>query len=77
MEHELKTLPNYFKAVLGGTKQFELRKDDREFKLGDTVLLREWDGQNYTGRTCRRNIFYILRDVPEYGLKEGYVILGL
>lgn len=29
-----------------------------------------------TGRKVGRNIVYILRDVPEYGLMTGYVIFG-
>lgn len=40
--HELKILPQYFKAVQNGSKTFELRKNDRRFKVGDTLILREW-----------------------------------
>ena len=50
--HEIKILPKYFRLVAtphGGVKRFELRKDDRNYQAGDTVTLREWDGQEYTG----------------------------
>lgn len=30
----------------------------------------------YTGRFATRTIKYVLRNVPEYGLKEGYCIIG-
>lgn len=43
MEHELKTLPEYFQAVKRGEKTFELRRDDRPYAVGDTLLLREFD----------------------------------
>lgn len=75
-KHELKILPEYFRAVTNREKQFELRKDDRDFKVGDLVILKEWDGTEYTGRRAMLLITYILRNCEEYGLKEGYCIIG-
>lgn len=75
--HELKISPKYFEDVKANKKNFELRKDDRDFKVGDFITLREYDNGQYTGREIKNiPIVYILRDVPEYGLKEGYCILG-
>lgn len=77
MIHYLKILPEYYQQTVRGIKQFELRKDDRDYKVGDHVVLQEWDGEQYTGReSFQMKIQYILRDCPEYGLKEGYCILG-
>ena len=76
MEHELKILPTYFTDVTIGQKPFELRKDDRDYNVGDTIKLKEWDGVKYTGRFFFRTISYLLRNCPEYGLKEGFVIIG-
>ena len=40
MNHELKTLPSYFEAVLSGDKTFEIRDNsDRGFQRGDIVDL--------------------------------------
>jgi hypothetical protein len=72
--HRLKILPEYFEAVRKGIKNFEVRKKDRDFRVGDMLILREWDGKQYTGRDQRRKIGYIL-DNPEY-CKEGFVIIG-
>lgn len=78
IEHRLKIKPEYFEAVTRGEKNFELRKDDRNYQVGDLVKLLEWDGEKYTGRESRRiPIRYVLRNCEEYGLKEGYCILGL
>jgi len=76
MTHELKILPEYFNDSLR-MKKFELRKDDRDYKVGDTLILKEYDNGSFTGAEVGYTITYILRDVPQYGLKEGYAILGL
>nr|DAG44713.1 MAG TPA: activating signal cointegrator [Bacteriophage sp.] len=73
---EKKILPEYFLAVIHDEKTFEIRKDEDDLQKGDTLILREWDGEKYTGRETSRSISYILRDVPQYGLMPGYVIFG-
>ena len=45
-------------------------------QIGDVVVLAEWNGNEFTGQTVKREIKYILRNVPEYGLMPGYVIFG-
>jgi hypothetical protein len=72
--HELKILPKYFVRE----KNFELRKNDRNFQVGDIVVLREWSQDvGYSGDYTIHVIRYILTDAKEYGLEDGYCILGL
>ena len=71
--HALKTLQPYFDAVESGVKTFEIRKNDRDFKVGDGLILREFDGERYTGRLISRKITYM----TDYEQKPGYVVLGI
>lgn len=73
---EKKILPQYFQAVREEKKNFELRKDEDDVQPGDVLILMEWENGEYTGRTEVRRIRYVLRDVPEYGLMQGYCIIG-
>ena len=75
-KHVIKILPLYYKAVIAGMKNFELRKNDRDYQVGDTVRLEEYDGENCTGRYCTVVITYVLKDVPGYGLEPGHCIFG-
>ena len=73
---EKKILPEYFEAVITDKKHFEIRKDEDDVQVGDTVVLKEYDGEQFTGRTVSRNIKYVLRNCPEYFLMDGFFILG-
>lgn len=75
--HELKIYPTYYKAVSNGEKTFELRKNDRDYQVGDILNLKEWDGNKYTGHSMMRRISYIYSGNGNYGLSEGYCILGI
>jgi len=75
MTHELKILPQYYSAVVSGLKTFEVRYNDRDFKVGDTLILKEYNGVSYTGRKTNVVVTYIVDD-PSY-CKEGYVIMSI
>lgn len=76
MVHKLKIYPHYFQEVADGTKTFEIRKNDRKFNVGDTVILKEWDNIEYSGREIAAKITYILDD-KFIGLAEGYVAFSI
>ena len=78
MIHALKTWPEYFEKVKSGEKNFELRKNDRHFQVGDTLILQEWDSiSGYSGRECDRVVSYVFNGGGTMGLQEGYVIMSL
>lgn len=83
--HELKTDPEAFAAVLAGRKTHEIRFNDRDFQVGDELVLRETAHSGaemaarpeipliYTDRTVRRTISHIQTG---YGLADGWCILS-
>ena len=74
MNHIIKILPQYFEAVRDGRKRFEIRVDDRDYQIGDTVQLAEFDGDKFTGNFIEIQITYVLRNCEEFGLMPGYCI---
>jgi ParB family transcriptional regulator, chromosome partitioning protein len=79
--HKLKLNSCYYADSASGIKTFEIRKNDRDYKVGDVLELREWiwsgvDGKGtYTGEVHWKVITYILND-EEY-LHDGYVCLAV
>lgn len=75
--HELKTETQYYQAVEAGLKTFELRVNDRDFKVGDMVTLVECCNGVITGRRrYPKEIKYILYG-GAFGLPETHCILQL
>lgn len=81
--HELKTWPEPFAALLTGLKTHEVRKNDRDFRVGDLLRLREWepraghpDGGWHTGREVWREVTYISQG-GTWGLPEGLCVLSV
>jgi len=75
--HYLKTETEYYQAVKRGEKLFELRKNDRDFRIGDFIYLEETVNGVKTGKYLEpKKIKYILKNCRKYGLKKGYCILN-
>lgn len=75
--HVLKADLEPFRAVWAGRKLFEFRSiRDRDFRVGDFVLLRETIGGGTTGRSVLALIPYIL-PAGSYGVPDGFAILSL
>jgi hypothetical protein len=78
MVHELKTWPFYFSAVWDGRKTFELRKtDDRHFKEGDELVLREYNPMGgYTGRKICCTVGFVMGG-GNFGLPANLCVISL
>ena len=76
--HCLKTWPRYFNDIKTGLKTFELRRNDRDYQVGDILKLREWDqtAQDYTGEIIKKEITYILEG-GNFGLATGFCIMSI
>lgn len=76
--HELKCWPVFFQAIKRGDKTYEIRKNDRNFHVGDELYLREWDPQTqeYSGDALSCSVTYLTKG-PEWGIPSGICILGL
>jgi len=73
--HEVKIAASYYDDVASGKKRFELRKNDRGYKEGDSLKMLEFKDGKHTGRTIDADIIYMLEEYT--GLQEGYCILGI
>ena len=80
-----KCWPEFFEKVKSGQKKFEIRLANFECKVGDILLLEEWDPatRQYTGRTLSRKITCVVKTKDldfwseEAVQKDGYQIMSL
>ena len=74
--HELKIFPEFFSAVCTGVKRAELRINDRDYRVGDTLHLLEAPrgSCHRTGEFINVKITHIA-DVGEW--MPGYVLLSI
>lgn len=66
--HNLKIKSEHLEAIISGVKTFEIRKNDRNFKVGDRVTLIEEEGERYL--TIRINY------ITSYAQQDGYVVFS-
>lgn len=75
--HALKCWPEFFQPIFEGKKTHEIRINDRGYKVGDLLLLGEWnpETEEYTGRNLTVEVTYIsetstiaYRDVSRQGM---------
>ena len=75
--HHLKIWPEYFIEIINGRKTFELRKNDRDFSPGDTLILEEWNPETheYTGRKLTQTVGYLVQGV--FGLPDDVCVMSI
>ncbi|KKQ97270.1 MAG: hypothetical protein UT24_C0002G0020 [Candidatus Woesebacteria bacterium GW2011_GWB1_39_12] len=71
---EKKAWSELFEKVRTGEKTFDLRLDDFRCKVGDILILREWNPKEkkYTGRVLERKVTFVLKskDVLKFWSEE-------
>ncbi len=81
-EHALKTATEFFRPMSRGDKTFEIRENDRDFRVGDTLRLEEYDAARrernpldtgMTGRFERKRITYM----TDFAQQPRFVVLAL
>lgn len=75
--HKLKCWPEFYEAVRAGDKTVELRKDDRNYRVGDVLVLEKYDPSvaMYCGAECEVLVTHITKG--ESFLREGIVALSI
>lgn len=74
-EHKLKIKSEHFSDVINKTKTAEIRYNDRNYQVGDILILNEIDSLgNFTGNNCVVIVTHVLDD-NQY-LQTGYVMLS-
>jgi hypothetical protein len=79
--HHLKTVDVYFTYIAKGDKTFEVRKNDRDFQVGDILHLIETQdrgvaGYTVTGREHWCQVSYILHG-GNFGIAEGFCVMAI
>jgi len=76
-EHKLKTWPEPFEALYTGKKKYEIRKNDRNFKPGDILLLRHYNptSQKYGDLWIRAKITHM--EQGKWGLPPDLCVMSI
>lgn len=74
--HNLKIKEQFAREYFSGVKRWELRKNDRNFKIGDSIIFEVINEAGEKILEYNRRILYVF-DKIEYGLQPGYVILTI
>jgi hypothetical protein len=78
-DHELKTISPFFIRVYRGEKTCELRKNDRNYEVGNILYLREYitSLKTYTGRACMRIVTDIVTHDEFSRVPKGWVLMSI
>lgn len=78
--HLLKSWPESFDAIVAGEKPFDVRLNDREYRVGDWCKLHWYDPtlETYNGDACYRRIGWMSTSAvyEGAGITHGYVVIG-
>lgn len=84
--HELKILEQYARPKAEGKKPFEIRKNDRNYAVGDIVhynvvadnrrIVTSGESRKTPEEAFFEDALYEITYITDYEQKEGYVVFG-
>ena len=76
--HKLKTWTGAFGALWRRIKTYEIRKNDRDYRVGDRLQLQEWDetARAYCGREILAEVTYMTPG-GQWGLPPDLCVLAI
>lgn len=81
MLHELKIVAPFFRDVKEGKKLWELRYNDRDYQVGDQLLLKEYvaSEHRFTGDELLVDVVYIYEaaEGDPYGLPPDWCVMSI
>jgi hypothetical protein len=84
--HNVKIWQRPYEAIERGDKTFDVRRNDRNYQVGDILILEEFRHAvgEYTGRKIVRLITYVMQSTDTLtdnpvaeAIAPGYCVLGL
>lgn len=89
--HYLKIAPHWFERVKAGEKRAEIRKHDRDYQVGDTLVLvsapdsmKHWAAEELLKRehgdpveSINVHVLHVLPAHLTVGIAEGYALLSV
>lgn len=78
LTHKLKIWPEYFEEIRAGRKTFEIRRNDRDYRIGDVLELHEWSPETgqFTLSAMAAKVTYLIEG-PAFGIGEGWVVMSI
>lgn len=82
--HMLKVWPEFWEPLKDESKPFEVRRFDRDYRVGDVLILQLWSPimQDYiydsdgVPETLSRRVTFLLPG-GQFGIEEGFCVMGV
>lgn len=79
--HALKTEPRFFHDVRDNGKNFEVRKNDRDYQVGDVLILCNYHPERFDYyvspyHALMRRVTYVLHG-GQFGIDAEHCVLGM
>ena len=75
MIHRFNVDPIEFHNIKRHFKFYDIRINDREYRIGDTIVYKELEDFGLSGEEVKREVSYL--ETKAEGLQDGYVILSI